>query len=175
MRTLRHSRTISPTGMLQSAYQLITRSKWIRNPGVSRPYEEARALGLIDPRISKLVAKLNVEGKVATFTCCEGHWPEDVAIDGGKVNAPYVGFDASIEFAARLNRALVHASPLESGALYHHWVVEYGGLGFVLRAHLSDPRRRDLLDADFTVIGHLVDDVLENAHVLRRDNGMDHR
>jgi hypothetical protein len=175
MRVPRHSITTTPTGLLLSVYRLITRSRWIQNRGISRPYDEARALRLIDPRICNLVAKLNIEGIVATFACCEGHWPDDVAINGGTVSTPYVGFDSSIEFAARLNRALIHASPLEPGALNHHWAVEYGGGCFVLRAHVDDAPNRALLDADFAVIGRLVDEIITGTHTLRADSKMHHR
>jgi hypothetical protein len=138
--------------------QAILRPVW--NKGKPRRYDRAVALGLIDPRIAGLVAKLNVPGIVSTYACCEGHWLSD-GVRLPRDEFPYVGFRADIDFAAALNRALTEVSPSAGGRLQYHWIVEYG-FGFVLRPHVSEALGlgRAVTDRDFAVIGDLVDDVV---------------
>jgi hypothetical protein len=136
--------------------------------GASRPVSEAFELGLIDPRITSLVRAMNVEGVVSTLFCCEGHWPTSTNPDGRdtRIDLPYVAFKSDIDFAARLNRALVAHSPLINNRLNLHWIVEYGPM-FTLRSHLPAfpcEQTRQQLDQDFATIEALVADLVGTTH-----------
>lgn len=151
MRTLGFQ-TVNPFSQLVMwAYGLIKHRRSVWNPGICRPFDEALALGLIEPRIAPLVERLNVKKVVSTFACCEGH---------GLKELPYIGLKADIGFIAKLNQKLVAASPVSSGQLHYHWIVEYGQC-FVLCPHIPLEFNRANVDQDIQVIGKIVEAVIE--------------
>ncbi len=157
MRTLGF-RTVTPWSQLVMwVHGLVKLGRSVWNPGICRPYEEALALGLVEPRIAPLVARLNVAGVVTTFACCEGHAMNEL---------PYIGLATDIEFAASLNQKLIATSPAGTRLLRHHWIVEYG-LDFVLRPHMPLEFSRPALDQDFSTIGELVGEVVAERNTIK--------
>lgn len=157
MRTLGIRKLNVLTKLAMWGYGLILHRRSVWNAGICRPYREALALGLIEPRIAGLVATLNVEGVIETSACCEGHLYDD-----GKVEYPYIGFrrGADIALLSLMNRALVDASPTAAGTLNYHWIVEYGWV-FAMRPHLPDEIfDRAKVDDDFTALSKVLRDAI---------------
>lgn len=123
--------------------------------GIPRPYDEALALGVIDPRVRSLVQAFNVRGEVRSLASCEGHGLFQIHVQ------PYVAFVAPVpmaaKFSARLDADAVHERP----RLGHAWSItarfdDEGQLVYRLSLH-EKPRAlwwlcRKRLDDDFAAL-----------------------
>lgn len=126
--------------------------------GVPRPYAQALADNVIDPRIRELVGALNVEGVCSTFASCEGH---------GFIRClkqPYVALTSSTPFAGALSMALEQDAARDEPHLHYYWTVSgifdlEGQLRFCLapgqyvRGWWATERQR--IDEDFTTLSRL--------------------
>lgn len=126
--------------------------------GVPRPYAQALADNVIDPRIRELVGALNVEGVCSTFASCEGH---------GFLRCqkqPYVVLMSCTSFAGALSMMLEQDAARDEPHLHYYWTVSgifdlEGQMRFCLapgqyvRGWWATERRR--IDQDFATLSRL--------------------
>lgn len=119
--------------------------------GSLRPVSEAAELGVIDPRIGRLVTAFNVNGIVSSVSSCEGHraWLLPAR------NTPFVMFSTEVARAARLASRILRDYE-QACELQHYWTVEAtfnADSELVFSLNCPDRRfNRRRLDADMVLL-----------------------
>lgn len=128
--------------------------------GRPRPYDEAKALGVIDKNVLGLLEVMNHPPHVYTIASCQGHGLFYISVP------PYVSFKASMEFAAKFASTLYDDALSGNPALNYYWEItasfdEKSELTYVLSAPGILSRkmfyaRRCRVDEDFKLIASMV-------------------